>query len=660
MGILSKILRSGIVGKTAGLSGDNDFWYGLTGGPTKAGVPVNETNALKYLTVFACASLISGDLAKLPLNVYQKNKDGGKERVLMHPLSDILHTAPNPNTTSFNWRESGQSHLLLWGNKYDRIVRTPMTKQIAGLVQVTDPSGMQIKKYKNGTFYEWCEEGKKRKVAKKDMFHIPGFGFDGVFGMSMISLAREAIGLGLATENFGSTFFGNGTHPSGVMEMDGTLGDNKADFIKALKNGFAGLGKAHKIMLLENGAKYKPLTVPPNDAQFLETRNFQKIEICGMYHVPPHKIAIHGHNSDNNSLETENANYVDSCLMHWIVRWEQNIALQLLTKEERQKGLFVEFLVDGLLRGNSQARAEYYNKIFQVAGIKPNEIRAKENMNPIEGGDESFVMLNMIPLSMAGQVAEENNQDPKKEDKNLRLIEYRTKNSIMLRDRIAKQYYPLFQRAAQDIVNKEGLAVKGQINKQRKSRENRDMQTWLDDFYRKMPAEIKSKIGPVIRSFSEAIQAAAAEEMGVDVGVSDDLERFIDDYSTRYSERHTESSLGQLTALLEENLDALEERVDEWKDRRAEKIATNETVRASSAVYQAVAFGAGLSTVWRIRGPKTCPFCTSLNGKRVSSGQSFVNDGDELNPEGAEAPMKIRGLKAHPPLHQKCDCFLSI
>jgi len=150
------------------------------------------------------------------------------------------------------------------------------------------------------------------------------------------------------------------------------------------------------------------------------------------------------------------------------------------------------------------------------------------------------------------------------------------------------------------------------------------MQTWLDDFYRKMPAEIKSKIGPVIRSFSEAIQAAAAEEMGVDVGVSDDLERFIDDYSTRYSERHTESSLGQLTALLEENLDALEERVDEWKDRRAEKIATNETVRASSAVYQAVAFGAGLSTVWRIRGPKTCPFCTSLNGKRVSSGQSFV------------------------------------
>ena len=438
MGLFSKVLRSGIVGKSS-LPGHDDFWYGLTGGPTKAGVQVSEKTALKYLTVFACVSLISGDIARLPLILYQKNRDGGKNRVLTHPLSDLLHNAPNPQTTSFHWREASQNHLLLWGNTHSRIIRTPLSKEINALVQVKNPGGMQIKKYRNGTFYEWMEDGKRKRVAKKDMFHIPGFGFDGIFGMSMIALAREAIGLGLATENFGSTFFGNGTHPSGIYEMDGYLGDNKADFVKALKNGFAGLGKAHKIMIAEGGAKYKPLTVPPNDAQFLETRNFQKIEICGMYHVPPHKIAIHGHNSDNNSLETENANYVDSCLMHWIVRWEQSIALQLLTREERQQGLFVEFLVDGLLRGDSQARAEYYNKIFQVAGIKPNEIRAKENMNPIPGGDESFVMLNMIPLSMAGQVAEENNNpEPVKEDKNLRLIEHRAKNSILLRDRISE------------------------------------------------------------------------------------------------------------------------------------------------------------------------------------------------------------------------------
>jgi len=321
--------------------------------------------------------------------------------------------------------------------------------------------------------------------------------------------------------------------------------------------------------------------------------------------------------------------------------------------------------VDGLLRGDSQARSEYYSKMFQIGAMSPNKILAKENMNPIEGGDQHFVQLNMIPLEMAGEFAKESKDsdiDKKKEDKSYRSLasEYRAKSSILVRDRIAKQYYPLFQRAAQDIVNKEGLAVKGRINKQRKSRGNRDMQTWLDDFYRKMSAEIKSKIGPVIRSFSEAIQAAAAEEMGVDIGISDDLERFIDDYSTRYAERHTESSLGQLTVLLEDDLDALEVRVNEWVETRSGKIAQSETVRCSSAVYQAVAFSIGLGTIWRIRGPKTCPFCRSLDGKRVISGQSFVNDGDELNPEGAEAPMKIRGTKHHPGLHQGCDCYLSI
>ena len=658
MGIFSKLLRGSVIGGGS-LTGTDDFWYNAIGGPTKSGTRVNEETALKYLTVFACVSLISGDIARLPLILYQRSADGSKKRVIDHPLSDILHNAPNPSTTSFNFRESEQLKLLTWGNSYSEIKRGD-GGQVLALVQIPKPGGVKRKKYARGLFYEWVDPEKGIiKKPKKDISHIPGFGFNGIEGMSMISLARETIGLGLATEDFGSLYFGQGTHPAGIYEMDGYLGDNKSDFMKTLREGVAGLGKSHSIMVAEGGAKYKPLTIPLNDAQFLETRKFQKSEIAAMYHVPLHKLGIHDSNTNNNNLEQENSGYVDSCLMHWIVRWEQNIALQLLTLEERRQGFFVEFLVDALLRGDSQARAEYYNKIFQVGGIKPNEIRAKENMNPIDGGDESFVMLNMIPLGMAGDIAKENNSQPAKEDKSLRAIEYRAKNSIILRDRIAKQYYPLFQRAAQDIVNKEGLAVKAQVNKQRKSRENRDMQTWLDDFYRKLPAEIKSKIGPVIRSFSEAIQAAAADEMGTDIGITEDLERFIDDYTKRYAERHTESSLGQLTALLEQDLTALEERVDEWEEKRADKIASNETVRASNAIYQTVAFGVGLSTVWRIRG-KTCPYCKSLRGKRVVSGQSFVKDGDEIDPEGGTGPMKIRGLKMHPPLHQGCDCYLGI
>jgi len=658
MGIFSKILRSGVVG-TGSLPVYDDFWYGVAGKPSIAGVQVNEESALKYLTVFACVSLISGDIARLPLILYKRAKDGSKQRVLNHPLYDILHNAPNPSTTSFNFREAAQNHLLLWGNTYARIKKTGIGGAIKSLEQIPVPGRVQIKTDRRGIYYEWSDGKGKHRAAKKDVLHIPGFGFNGLTGMSLIGLAREAIGLGMATEQFGSMYFGKGTHPAGIYEMDGYLGDNKTEFLKTLKTGIAGLGNSHQIMVAEGGAKYKPLTIPLNDAQFLETRKFQKLELCGMFHVPPHKIAIHDQNSNHNNLEQENSGYVDSCLMHWIVRWEQNISLQLLTREERMQGYFAEFLVDGLLRGDSQARGEFYNKMFQVGALSPNKILAKENMNPIDGGDQHFVQLNMVPLNMAGEIVKDNNQ-PKKEDKASR--EYRSKNSIITRDRISKQYYPLFHRAAQDIVNKEGLAVKGQINKQRKLRTDGNMQKWLDDFYRKMPKEIKSKIGPVIRSFSEAIQAAAADEMGTDVEISKDLERFIDDYTTRYAERHTESSLGQLTALLEQDLTALEERVDEWAKTRADKIAVNETVRASSAIYQAVAFSVGFSTVLRNRGPKTCPYCRSLAGKKVRAGGGpLVSDGEELpGKNSTDPPMKIRGDKFHTPIHQGCDCYMSI
>jgi len=379
-----------------------------------------------------------------------------------------------------------------------------------------------------------------------------------------------------------------------------------------------------------------------------------------MYHVPPHKIGIYGHNSDNNSLETENANYVDSCLMHWIVRWESAISLQLLSEQERRSGLFFEFMVQSLLRGNSQARAEYYNKIFQVGGITPNQIRAKENMNPIDGGDESFVMLNMIPLSQAKEMNIEK-EEPKEEteiEKKASITAYfdekrvklkMEKRSIMIRDRITKQYAPLIFDAATAIVNRETKSIKKQVARNLRSKEQ--IEDFLDDFYDTFPKYIDQKMGPVLRSFLTSIIDATNDEMKVDpVKYDKEINEFID----VYAKRHVSSSKGQMLALLEGALEDLDQRAGEWQEKRPEKITANETVRGSNYAFQVAVFGAGMSTVWRIRGPKTCPYCRSLEGKRIVSGQSFVNDGDELNPKGADGPMKIRGLKAHPPLHAKC------
>lgn len=645
----------------------DDYWYYPVGQPTAAGVRVDEQTAIKYLAVYSCVTLIAGDIGRLPLNLYRKRADGGKDIVTDHHLYDLLHNAPNEDTTSFNWRETLQGHLLLWGNSYAFIERERIGGKIKALWQIPDPGAVTVERQGSQLVYKYKNaDGEDVTRTKEQIFHIPGYGFNGLVGKSMIGIAREAIGLGLAAEDFGSKWFGDGIHPTGTLETDHSLGDNKTEAAKAAQKGYAGLGKAHKLMILDDGMKFKPLATPPEDAQFLSTKDHQKIDICGMYHVPPHKVAIHGQNSNFNNLEQENAGYVDSCLMHWIVRWESNISLQLLTTSERRSGLFFEFMVQGLLRGDSKARAEYYNKIFQVAGLSPNDIRAKENMNPVEGGDETFVMMNMIPLSQAKDMPLPGDNEPQNEPEpetkasfesffsEKRASKISEAKSIQLRDRIAKRYLPLIFDAATAIVNRESKAIKNQVKKS--TRANGSMSRFLDDFYDKFPEYIDLKMGPVLRSYIEAVMDATNDQLDIDGA---NLDNEIRDYIDTYAFRHVESSKGQMDSLLPDGLESIDTRVDEWQERRPEKISDDESVRASSFAFQAVAFGAGFSTVWAIRG-KTCPYCTSLRGKRVARGQSFVGPGDEINPDGGTGPMKFSGIKRHPPLHQKCDCYLSI
>lgn len=643
--------RSRETKKTAGLSADNDFWYGVAGSGTKAGIQISEKTALKYLTVARCVMLISADLARLPLILYRKLPGGGKERMVDHPLYDILHDVPNSETNSFHWRESGNSHIELWGNHYSEIKRSNYTGDIEALVQIENPGSVQVRRNEKGIIeYKWRDKNGSHTKNRKDIFHIPGFGFNGVVGLSVLSMIRESIGLGMASDEFASRYFGQGMHLGGVMNIPHDLGDDEKEYKKALRNEYAGLMKSHGILITQNDETFTPLTMPLRDAQFLEGREFQKQEIAGFFGVPGHKVGIYQANTNRNNTETENQSYLDSCLIHRITRFETCISQQLLTKKERKAGLFAEFNVAGLLRGDAQARAEYYNKIFQVGGITPNEIRAKENMNPIDGGDNPFVQLNLTPLDNAGKL-------PQKEGKSQRAIEHRT--GIIVRDRISKQYYPLFVRAAEKIVNLEANAIKNKVDKFRKQRSKSEMKKWLDEFYRGLPEKIKREIGSVFKSFSEAIITASIEEIGADPDKID-LEWFVSDYIETYTKRHSSSSLGQMVALLEGELDDLAIRADEWRETRPEKIANRETVQGSSAIFQMVAFSGGFATYWRIRGAKTCPYCKSLNGKRVRQGESFLQDGDELNPKGGTGPMKIRGIKAHPQLHQGCDCYLSI
>lgn len=652
MGIIPNFLKSRKKRSTL-----RNVWGLIAKTNTSAGVPVDEVSSLKYLTVYACVSLIAGDIARLPLIIYQKMEDGSKRKALNHPLYDLLHNTPNEEISSFNWRETVQAQLLLWGNSYNLVQRNPFSGEVLSISPIENPGGMVVKRTNKGIIYEWYEDGEKIVKQRKDILHLAGFGFNGLMGISNISLAKEAIGLGLAAESFGSTYFSNGNHPSGIvtlpMEAQPMEEAEEEEYLKALKKQYSGLGKHHQMMVFQNGEKYQQVTIPLNDCQFLESRNFQKDEICGMFHVPPHKIAKHGQNSNYNNLEQENQGYLDSCLTHWTTRWEQTLSQQLLRKDERQQGFYIEFLIAGFLKGDMKARAEFYRTLFNM-GYPLNRILNKENENPVDGGNQGFIPLNMIHMDKADEVL---NVGSKKETKALPLPKIETR-SIIARDRISGQYYPLIERAIEDVIAIEIAGISNKIN-------SVSLEDEIKSFYDEFPKIVINRISPVLSSLGIAIRDSAAEDMGVEPE-SIDIDKFISDYIDGYGNRHSKDSRNQLLKLIrdgdersiETRNEQVIERLKEWRTLRPEKVVDNEIVRVTCAVFQHSVHYVGHSIVWRTRG-KSCPFCNSLSGKRVSTGGLFLGKGESIDIDGLK-PFKSKGIKRHPPLHKGCDCYLEI
>ena len=667
---LKKIVRS--------WAGADDRWYSPVTASTKAGVGVDEESALKYLVVWSCVTLLAETIASLPLILYRRLPNGSKERVIDHPLYQLLHDAPNPEMTSFNFRESLQAPAELWGNCYATIERDGIGHIKALWPFPVTPGAVDVVRKNGNIFYEYQSNGKRTSLPWSDVFHVPGMGFDGLVGKSPIAIAREAIGLGLATEQFGSQFFGNGTHPGCKVEHPGKLStDAHANLQKSMTQAYSGLGEAHKLIVLEEGMKLETIGIPPEDAQFLQTRQHQKVELCGFYKVPPHMVGILDHATFSN-IEHQGIQFVVNCLSPRLKRWEQAISLRLLTKAERKSGLYAEFLVEGLLRGDIASRYAAYNTARQGGWYSANDIRRKENENPIEGGDVYLVPLNMVPADQvkAVPVLVEEEPEPEKvpvEEKKRDIIEFfgkekaeraakieRGKISVAERNRLQAQYHDLFKDAADRTVAREVVAIGKALKKNVRSLG--DFDKWLGDFYGDMPTHIRKYFRSVLGSYAEAIQRAAAGEVGGPVGMTPELEKFINEYLDGYAKRHVNSSLGQLRALIRDSEDAaadIDTRLNEWGERRPEKIASDEAVRSNNAVAKFTFALAGVETLrWVAQGNDSCPYCQELDGRVVGINKFFVKEGENFEPKGAGGTMKISGPHAHPPLHQGCVCAI--
>lgn len=370
-------------------------------GTSNAGKAVNPRQAIQVSAVYACVRVIAETIASLPIGVYEDTDDGTK-RVKDHPLYRIIHDEPNNEMTSFIWRETMLTHLLLWGNSYCQIIRSGRGA-VVGLYPLL-PDHMEVDRDTDGvlTYTYTTRDGNVVDLRPSDVLHIPGLGFDGIMGYSPIALEKNAIGLGIAAEEYGSSFFKNGARPSGVLTHPNTVKDPKR-LRESWAAAYGGSSNGSKVAVLEENMTFSPISIPNNEAQFLETRKFQVEEICRIYRVPPHMIGDLSRSTFSN-IEHQSIDFAVHTIRPWLVRIEQ--AMNRILFPEKEKGkYYVQFNMDGLMRGDYKSRMEGYAIARQNGWMSANDIRALENMNPIpdeEGGNTYLINGNMLPINICG------------------------------------------------------------------------------------------------------------------------------------------------------------------------------------------------------------------------------------------------------------------
>ena len=376
-------------------------------GNSNSGVQVDELRALQTSAVYACVKILAETVASLPLHLYKKGKNGKSETAEQHPLFSCLYEMPNEEMTSFEFRETMMTSLLLWGNAYARKIRK--NGHVTELWYLK-PNLMTVERdtYTGKIKYTYSDDITNQTIVYRpdQVFHIKGLSLDGVTGLSPIAQAREAVGLSLATEEYGAKFFGNGARPGGVLEHPGILKDPEK-LRESWNKVYQGTRNSHKVAVLEEGMKYHTIGIAPEDAQFLETRKYQVNEICRIFRVPPHLVGDLERATFSN-IEHQSIEFVQHTIRPWLVRWEQAISRSLLDEKERLL-YFSRFNVDGLMRGDYKSRMEGYAIGRQNGWLSANDIRHLEDLPPIpkeQGGDAYLVNGNMTTAATSKEIKE--------------------------------------------------------------------------------------------------------------------------------------------------------------------------------------------------------------------------------------------------------------
>ena len=382
-----------------------DWSYG--GGRATSGVPVSPQTSMAISTYYACIRAIAEDCGKLQLQTLERLARG-KRQACEHPLWSILHDRFNQDMTAMSARETITHHALGWGNGYglisrDRSMRRSKEGSVTGIYPI-HPS--RVRPYRNldtglieyHIFHQRYALGNPNLpliAPAEDMLHVKGLGPDGIIGYSVCALAAESLGISLATQEYGASFFGNSARPSGILSHPGQLRDEARQHLKqSWQESHGGPGRSQGTAVLEEGVTWTPISLPPEQAQWLGTRQFQIFEVCRWFRMPPSKIQDFTHAHFNN-VEQQNIDYAVDTLTPWLVRWEQELVKKLFWGTD----YYAKHDMRALLRGAVKDRANYYRMMFSIAALSPNDIRGLEDLDPYQGGDERFLQIQYAPVS---------------------------------------------------------------------------------------------------------------------------------------------------------------------------------------------------------------------------------------------------------------------
>ena len=649
MGIISSIFNKRATSKTNGNPQKPQYWvqklFGGVGN-TAAGVVVDQTSALTSTAVWRAVSLVSQTIGSLPLHMYERIDERSSNKAATHKLYYVLHSEPNPEQSAIEFKEMLQAHLLTWGRAHAEIaVDGKGNLQLWPLI----PDRVSVLKGKDNKRPQYLislPEGQQVTLSAQQVFTLRGLGYSLHQSYNVITLFRESLGLTLAAEEFGARFFGNGATLGGVLEHPGQLGEEAhKELRESMENRHQGLDNAHRFMILEEGMKYREIAVPPDKAQYLETRKFQITDVARIIGVPPHKLAEMDRATFSN-IEHQAIEFVQDTINPWCVRWEQALSRQLLSDDEKKRYYFKHNLA-GLLRGDFKTRMEGYSIGRQNGWLSANDVRELEDMNPIKDGDIYLSPLNMVPSDKVGDV----DPTPKLRKKERRAVDARQKT--------IDAYKPLLQNAALEVLKRERADVMRKANKVLGDRNIQVFQEWLREFYDGHADFVNKKMSPLFIALADLMFYSAAEEVDLPEEPTDRIKGFTGSYIETYTKKHNGLSIAVIEEVIKQSdpIAALEETFESWETVRAVEIGSDETIAAANAFLKmALLIGGVTRLIWRANAG-ACEFCQTLDGKVVGIEDSFVASGGSVSSAtGNSPPLTVSKNILHPPVHKYCNC----